>query len=69
MKIKGSMIKNISGTLIITIVKANLLRDTDLFSKMDPYCILTINGFVGRTSIKKNAGKEPVWKERLAFRI
>ena len=30
------------GTLLIMIRDAKLERDTELFGKMDPYCVLTI---------------------------
>ncbi len=30
------------GTLIVKPISAKLSRDTDFFSKMDPYCVIKI---------------------------
>ena len=30
-----------SGSLRIDVIEAKLTRDTEFFSKMDPYCVLT----------------------------
>ena len=52
-----------SGTLILTINEARLIRDTDFFTKMDPYVRINIGGNIQRTSVKNEAGKHPKWFE------
>jgi len=47
----------------LTIVEAKLTRDTELFGKMDPYCILKVREQIFKTFIKESAGKAPVWNE------
>ena len=56
------MISN-SGSLTITINEARLTRDTDFFSKMDPYVTIFCGGHEQRTSTKNEAGKHPKWYE------
>lgn len=56
------------GTLQVKVIKAELLNDTDWFTKMDPYAILKLNEQSSRTTVKKNAGKNPQWYETFAFR-
>ena len=56
-----------SNIINIRILQAKLIRDTDVFSKMDPYVILYIGEYVIKTSTKKEAGKYPVWNELFTF--
>ena len=59
---------DVSGLLKIKIQSANLTRDTELFGKMDPYVILTIDGEkIIQTATKDGAGKKPVWNEEVDY--
>ena len=56
-----------NSILNVRVLQAKLTRDTDLFSKMDPYVILKIGEYVIKTSTKKDAGKFPTWNELYTF--
>ena len=52
-----------SGKLKLTVIEAKLTRDTDFFSKMDPWVQLKCRDWKARTKTKNSAGKTPVWNE------
>ena len=54
-------------TAVIRPMTANLFQDKDLFTKMDPYVTLKINGHKKKTSIHRSGGKKPVWKDEFQF--
>ena len=56
------MISN-SGSLTITVNEAILTKDTDFFTKMDPYVTICCGGHEERTKTKNEAGKHPKWNE------
>ena len=59
-----------SGKLIINIVEAQLTRDTDTFSKMDPFVKVIYNGKKQHQTVVKNrAGKTPKWNEKTEIKI
>lgn len=58
-----------SGRLIIRPVRASLTRDTDILTRMDPYCVISVRGHKQRTRTKHEAGKHPSWSETFAFRV
>jgi len=47
----------------LTVVAAKLTRDTETFSKMDPFVELKLREQTLRTKVLKSAGKTPVWDE------
>lgn len=47
----------------LTVVEAELKRDTETFSKMDPYAVLTVKGQKYRTKTLDGAGKKPKWNQ------
>jgi hypothetical protein len=51
------------GKLIVKMNSAKLTKDTDFFSKMDPYVILKIGAQVLKTKVAKSMGKTPVWND------
>lgn len=53
----------IPKVLKITIVEAYLIRDTEIFSKMDPYVIMTYGGTVMKTDVHEESGTHPVWNK------
>lgn len=55
---------NLKNALLdIRIDKAVLLRDTELIGKMDPFVEMVLGAHSKRTTVKDNAGKNPVWIE------
>jgi len=50
-----------SGRLTLTVIEADLKRDTETFGKMDPYAVLTLNGQKYKTKVLDGAGKKPKW--------
>jgi len=52
-----------TGRLRLTVIEAKLTRDTDFFSKMDPYCIIKSREQTFKTKVMQNAGKMPKWNE------
>ena len=56
------------GTFIIKAKSAKLIRDTESFGKMDPYCVIKIGNTTLKTTVKDDAGKTPVWEETFKFK-
>ena len=56
-----------SGRLRLEVIEAKLTRDTEMFSKMDPYCIIEVREQKFRTRTIDGAGKTPKWNQ--AFEI
>ena len=50
-----------SGLLKIEIVEARLTRDTEFFSKMDPYATIESRQQKFKTRTLQGAGKTPKW--------
>ena len=50
-----------SGRLRLEVIEARLTRDTEMFSKMDPYCIIEVREQKFRTRTLDGAGKTPKW--------
>jgi hypothetical protein len=55
------------SSLIVRPICAKLTRDTEIFSKMDPYCVVTLGGQRQRTRTCHEAGKYPNWNESMVF--
>ena len=51
-----------TGMLTINVIEAKLTRDTEFFSKMDPYCVLECRMQKFRTRTLQGAGKTPKWQ-------
>jgi len=52
-----------SGALRVQVIEAKLTRDTEFFSKMDPYCVLEQRQQKFRTRTLQGAGKTPKWDQ------
>ena len=52
-----------SGRLRLEVIEARLTRDTEMFSKMDPYCIIEVREQKFRTRTMDGAGKTPKWNQ------
>lgn len=57
-----------SGTLYVRPKQAKLKHDTDTFTKMDPYCRVTLGNASSETKVHDGGGKYPVWKDTLTFK-
>lgn len=59
------------GSFALQVVEAKLTRDTESFSKMDPYCkVYMAEGEQAfKTETKDGAGKAPVWNETFTFEV
>jgi len=47
--------------LTITIVEGKLVRDTEMFGSMDPYCTITFKDKKFKTKVHEAGGKKPIW--------
>ena len=52
-----------SGSLRVEVIEAKLTRDTEFFSKMDPYCVLSTRQQKYKTRTLQGAGKTPKWDQ------
>ena len=52
------------GILVLKIEKGELIRDTEMFGKMDPYCTIVFGKEKLKTKVHNNGGKYPVWGDR-----
>ena len=52
-----------SGKLKLHIIEAKLTRDTEVFSKMDPFCKFQMRDQTYKTKVLNGAGKTPKWNE------
>ena len=58
------------GNLKLTVVKAELTRNTESFGgKMDPFCVIKYRDQEHKTTVKDSAGKTPEWNETFALDI
>ena len=57
------------GILTITVVEGKLIRDTEIFGKMSPYCTLSYNGKKLKTRCHDYGGKTPRWGDSFALDI
>ena len=46
------------------IERGELIRDTEMFGKMDPYCTIVFGKEKLKTKVHNNGGKKPVWGDR-----
>ena len=52
-----------SGSLRVEIIEARLTRDTEFFSKMDPYVIIETRQQKFKTRTIQGGGKTPKWDQ------
>ena len=53
--------------LTITVIEADLIRDVDTFSTMDPYSTVTLNTITNETRTCQKGGKHPEWNESFDY--
>jgi Ca2+-dependent lipid-binding protein len=49
------------GELILTVMNAKLLRNTEMVGKMDPYVCVEYRGKKYKTDVDSDGGQAPVW--------
>ena len=57
------------GTLKLTVLSANLVEDTDLIGKMDPYVVIEIGSQKQQGRTANGAGCMPVWNQDFIFNL
>ena len=57
------------GTFIIKPIEANLTHNTDIITKMNPYCAFNIGGSRIKSQICKKGGKHPHWNESITLPV
>lgn len=58
-----------SGTLKVQFVEARLTRDTEMFSKMDPWAQIQSRTQKVRTRTLDGAGKTPKWNQAFDIQV
>jgi|JI6StandDraft_1071083.scaffolds.fasta_scaffold35635_1 Ca2+-dependent lipid-binding protein len=51
------------GMAVIKVVRAEISREKNLITEMDPYCIIKTNSGEVKTSVAKGMGKNPAWND------
>lgn len=59
----------IGGVLHIKVLEGRLFRDTEVFGKMDPYCILTTKEHKFKTRVCQGGGKNPKWTDQFEMKV
>lgn len=57
------------GKLTVNIIEARLTHNTEIINKMDPYVFVKHGGVSHKTSVRKRAGKHPVWDQAFTFDV
>lgn len=52
----------------VKIVCAQILKNHDMFGKMDPYCIAKMGTQQHKTQIHRRGGKNPFWNETFTLK-
>ena len=53
--------------LTITVAEGKLIRDTEMFGTMDPYCTITFKNQKFKTRIHNGGGKKPIWGDTFSI--
>jgi hypothetical protein len=57
------------GTITLRPIEANLTHNTDLLTKMNPYCVFVLGTQRYNSQICKKGGKHPVWNDAVTIPI
>lgn len=52
------------GVIRLKLIEAELNHENDIFTKIDPYCLLTFEEKHWKSSVCKDGGKIPKWKDQ-----
>lgn len=55
--------------LVVRPINASLSRDTETFSRMDPYVVCVVNGQRQKSRVHQEGGKHPKWNDTFIFTI
>jgi len=58
-----------SKTLVISPLQAQLKSGSDVFTKMDPYWIVTLGSFRHKGKVCKSGGKNPSWDDSVTIKV
>jgi len=53
------------GRLVIQLLDGEFAKDKDVLGRMDPYLVFRLGTQTFRSSVRQNAGKFPVWNEKI----
>ena len=62
-------VNNSPGKMKVKIVKAELTRDTEMFSEMDPFCQMTYKKCDYKTQTHQEGGKKPKWNREFEIHV
>lgn len=57
------------GVLELGVIEADLMNDTELIGRMDPYLVARVDGVEYKTVVRDSAGLHPVWNSRFHIPI
>ena len=58
-----------TGTLRFSVAQAELIRDTEMMGKMDPFVEVRVAGQEYKSEVCKNGGKKPEWSDSFEIRV
>eukprot|EP01137_Pigoraptor_chileana_P028277 Opistho-2@11989 len=58
-----------TGVLTVTLAEGSNLRDMDVFTKMDPYCFVSLGSNKQRSRTHHFGGKNPSWHQTFTFNV
>ncbi|MCL7026851.1 hypothetical protein MKW94_019069 [Papaver nudicaule] len=68
--VSAQLKKTVNGTLVVVLVDAKGLGDTERFSGgIDPYVVIKYKSHELNSTVAKGAGSKPVWNEKFSFRV
>lgn len=57
------------GTILISIIRGRLIRDTELLGEMDPFVQIQYGSEILTTNVIANGGKNPEWNQQYEIPI
>lgn len=57
------------GILTLTVKEGKLVRDTEVFGKMSPYCTITFKKHKFKTKVHHDGGKKPSWNNEFQLEV
>ena len=55
--------------MLLTCKEAKLYRDTELFGKMSPHCVIYYDNLEYKTVVHKKGGKFPKWEDQFKLEV
>ncbi len=57
------------GELVLTVMNAKLIRNTELMGKMDPYVCIEYRNKKYKTDVDQDGGRLPVWNNTIPISV